>query len=211
MRSTNNTLLPVSAWRLAFVLLACAAAACGERARLEPLPADAVVLAFGDSLTYGTGAGEDESYPAQLEQLIGRRVVAAGVPGEVTAQALARLPAMLDEHAPRLLLLCIGGNDFLRRLGNRQAEDNVRAMVKLARSRGVEVLLIGTPEPGFTVTPPPFYAAIAEEFGLPYVPGVIGEVLRDATLKADPIHPNARGYRIIAERIAGALKENGAL
>src|SRR5688500_11560659 len=195
--------------RCAFILLFILG--CSERPKLERLPGDAVVLAFGDSLTFGTGAAEDESYPAQLEKLIQRRVVGAGVPGEVTAQALARLPAMLDEHAPRLLLLCIGGNDFLRRLGNRQAEDNVRAMVKLARARGIAVLLIGTPEPGFSVTPPAFYAAIAQEFGLPYEADVIGEVLRDASLKADPIHPNARGYRIIAERIAGALKQSGAL
>ena len=131
-----------------------------------------MVLAFGDSLTYGTGATEEESYPAQLERLIGRRVVRAGVPGEVTAQALERLPGALDEHSPRLMLLCIGGNDFLRRLGTAQAEANVRAMVKLARQRGVDVGLIGTPE---------------------------------------PIHPNARGYRVIAERLAERLRKSGAI
>ena len=184
---------------------------CGERPKLERLPSDAVLLAFGDSLTYGTGASEPESYPAQLEALIGRRVVRAGVPGEVTAQALARLPGALDEHAPRLLLLCIGGNDFLRRLGNPQAERNVREMVQLAKSRGVAVLLIGTPEPGFSVSPPAFYAAIAKDFRVPYEEGVIGEVLMDRALKADPIHPNARGYRLIAERIAERLKQSGAL
>jgi lysophospholipase L1-like esterase len=129
----------------------------------------------------------------------------------VTAQALARLPGALDEHSPRLLLLCIGGNDFLRRLGNPQAEANVREMVKLARSRGVAVLLIGTPEPGFTVTPPAFYAGIAKEYRLPYEAGAIGEVLKDRSLKADPIHPNARGYRIIAERVAETLKQAGAI
>jgi lysophospholipase L1-like esterase len=184
---------------------------CGERPKLERLAPDAVVLAFGDSLTFGTGANEDESYPAQLERLIGRRVVRAGVPGEVTAQALARLPAALDEHAPRLLLLCIGGNDFLRRLGNQQAERNVREMVQLARSRGIAVLLIGTPEPGFTVSPPAFYAGIAREYRLPYEAGIIGQVLKDHSLKADPIHPNARGYRVIAERVAETLKQSGAL
>jgi acyl-CoA thioesterase-1 len=195
--------------RLAFIVLLIWG--CGERPKLERLPSDAIVLAFGDSLTFGTGAAQDESYPAHLERMIGRRVVRAGVPGEVTAQALARLPAALDEHAPRLLLLCIGGNDFLRRLGNPQAERNVREMVKLARSRGVAVMLIGTPEPGFTVTPPAFYSSIAKEFRLPYEEGIIGQVLKDASLKADPIHPNASGYRRIAERVADQLKKSGAI
>src|SRR5512145_1688287 len=195
---------------LAAILLVLALAGCGERPKLERLAPDAVVLAFGDSLTYGTGAQESESYPAQLQNLIGRRVVGAGVPGEVTAQALARLPAALEEHTPRLVLLCIGGNDFLRRLGNQQAESNVREMVKLARGRGVEVLLIGTPEPGFTVTPPAFYAGIARQFTVPYEEAVIGEVLRDNSLKADPIHPNARGYGVIAERVAERLRKSGA-
>ena len=184
---------------------------CGERPKLERLPSDAVVLAFGDSLTYGTGATEEESYPAQLEKLIGRRVVRAGVPGEVTAHALERLPGALDEHEPRLLLLCIGGNDFLRRLGNQQAERNVREMVKLARSRGVAVLLIGTPEPGLTVSPPAFYAGIAKEYRLPYEEAIMGQVLKDNNLKSDPIHPNARGYRLIAEKVAERLKQSGAL
>lgn len=187
------------------------AAGCAERPKLERLPGDAVVLAFGDSLTFGTGADENESYPAQLEKLIGRKVVRAGVPGEVTAQALARLPQALEEHAPRLLLLCIGGNDFLNRLGNAQAEQNVRAMVKLARSRGVEVLLIGTPQPGFPVTPPAFFAGIAKEFRLPYEDAAVADVLKDSSLKSDPIHPNARGYRVIAERVAAALKQSGAI
>ena len=196
---------------LAAIVLVLALAGCGERPKLERLAPDAVVLAFGDSLTYGTGAAEDESYPAQLEKLIGRRVVRAGVPGEVTAQALERLPAALDEHAPRLLLLCIGGNDFLRRLGNPQAEKNVREMVKLAQARGVAVLLIGAPEPGFAVSPPAFYAGIAREHRVPYEGAIIGEVLKDRSLKADPIHPNARGYRLIAERLAGTLRESGAI
>ena len=170
-----------------------------------------MVLAFGDSLTFGTGASEEESYPAQLEKLIGRRVVRAGVPGEVTAQALARLPGALDENSPRLLLLCVGGNDFLRRLGNRQAEANVREMVKLATGRGIGVLLIGTPEPGIAPSPPSFYASVAKEYRIPYEAGVITEVLKNASLKSDPIHPNAQGYRVIAERIATTLQKSGAI
>jgi lysophospholipase L1-like esterase len=212
MRSLfHSHLQAMSACRFLLLALAFALAACGERAKLDRLPSEAVVLAFGDSLTFGTGASEAESYPAQLEQLIGRRVVRAGVPGEVTAQALERLPGALDEHAPRLLLLCIGGNDFLRRAGNAQAERNVREMVKLAKSRGVNVLLIGTPEPALLPSPPAFYAAVAKEFGVPYEESVITEVMKDASLKSDPIHPNARGYRLIAERLAALLKKTGAI
>jgi acyl-CoA thioesterase I len=199
--------------RRAFLALCAAllAAACSEAPKLAPLAPDAVVLAFGDSLTYGTGAGAEESYPAQLERLIGRAVVNAGVPGEVSAQALRRLPAVLDEHAPRLLLLCIGGNDFLRNLGKEQVAANVQTMVAVARQRGLDVVLIGTPEKGFTLTPPGFYADIAAQLGIPYEGDVIGEILRDAALKSDPIHPNARGYRLIAERLAALLRNAGAL
>ena len=198
-----------SAFLLVLALLLLGA--CGDRARIERLPSDAVVLAFGDSLTYGTGANEAESYPAQLERLIGRRVVRAGVPGEITSQALARLPDALEEHAPRLLLLCIGGNDFLRRLGNEQAARNVRAMVELAKKRGVAVVLIATPEPGLLPSPPAFYAEIARELRVAHEPAVISEVLKNASLKSDPIHPNAQGYRVIAERLAVLLKQSGAI
>ncbi|HEX7250544.1 MAG TPA: arylesterase [Burkholderiales bacterium] len=203
--------MSASVLRCLIAAIALLAASCGEQPKLARLPSDAVILAFGDSLTYGTGANEDESYPAQLEKLVGRRVVRAGVPGEVTAQALARLPGALDEHAPRLLLLCIGGNDFLRRLGNAQAEANVRAMIQLAAGRGVQVFLIGTPEPGLKVSPPGFYARVAKELRVPYEESVITDVLTDASLKSDQVHPNARGYRIIAERIAQDLRKSGAL
>jgi acyl-CoA thioesterase-1 len=187
------------------------AAGCGEKPKLSRLSADAVILAFGDSLTYGTGAAQAESYPAQLAALIGRTIVRSGVPGETSGAGLERLPGALAEHQPRLLLLIHGGNDFLRRLPKERAAANVREMVRLARSRGVEVVLIGTPEPGFTITPPDFYADIAREFAIPYEGAVIGKVLRDASLKSDPIHPNAKGYRLIAERVAALLRESGAI
>lgn len=207
-------MLATAAARALYVALAVVAlivAGCGKGPRLSPLGSDAIVLAFGDSLTFGTGASEQESYPAQLAQLIGRKVMRAGVPGEVSADGLARLPDALDEHQPKLLILCHGGNDFLRRVPKQQAAANVRAMIRLAKSRGVEVALIGTPEPGLTVSPPEFYAEIAREFSVPYEDGVVGKILRDSSLKSDAIHPNARGYRLIAERLAELLRKAGAV
>jgi lysophospholipase L1-like esterase len=184
---------------------------CGQQSKLPPLAPDAVLLAFGDSLTYGTGATEDESYPSQLARLTGRRVAREGVPGEVSATGLARLPAALDAHQPRLLLLCHAGNDFLRRLPKAQAAENLRAMIRLAKSRGIDVLLIGTPEPGITVSPPDFYAEIAKEFRIPYEGDVLGKILRDSSLKADQVHPNAQGYKLMAQRVYDLLKKAGAV
>ena len=196
---------------LLLAALALLASGCSQQSKLPPLAADAVVLAFGDSLTYGTGANEEESYPAQLARLTGRRVVREGVPGEVSEAGLSRLPAALDEHRPRLLLLCHGGNDFLRRLPREKAADNVRAMIRLAKDRGIDVLLIGTPEAGFTLTPPDFYAAIAKQFGIPYEGDVLTKILRDGSLKADQVHPNAKGYLLMAERVAELLRKSGAI
>jgi len=197
--------------RVLALSLAALAGACGDSAKLAPLAPDAVVLAFGDSLTFGTGASEAQSYPAQLESLIGRRVVRAGVPGEVSADALSRLPGVLDDVRPQLLILCIGGNDFLRNLGSAQVEANVRRMIRLAQEQGAGVLLIGTPEKGLLLKPPGFYAKLAKDAGIPYEGDVIGEILRKSELKSDPIHPNAKGYRLIAERVAERLRKAGAL
>jgi acyl-CoA thioesterase-1 len=186
-------------------------AGCGPKAKLPALPPDAVLLAFGDSLTFGTGANEAESYPAQLARIIGRRVQREGVPGEVSSAGLARLPAVLDEHQPRLLLLCHGGNDFLQRLPKTAAAENLRAMIRLAKSRGIDVLLIGTPEPSLSVSPPAFYGEIAKEFHIPYEEDALGKILRDSSLKSDQVHPNAQGYRLMAERVAELLKKSGAI
>lgn len=202
----------MSAARLAALLLAAALAACGGRGpRLDKLPADAVVLAFGDSLTYGTGAAREESYPARLEHAIGRKVVNAGVPGEASAEGLARLGEALDEARPSLLILCHGGNDFLRRLDEAAAAANVRAMILLARDKGVPVVLLATPKPGLPPSVPPFYAEIAAELRVPYEEGVIRQVLLDNRLKSDLVHPNAQGYARIAESVRELLDRAGAL
>ena len=194
------------------LLLAAALAGCsGSAPRLPRLPADAAVLAFGDSLTFGTGAQPETSYPAVLEKLIGRKVWSAGVPGEVSAAGLARLPAALNYYQPRLLILSHGGNDFLRKLGDAQAAENLRAMIRLARQNGIEVVLVAVPKPGLFPSPPDFYAEIAKEFGLPNEDAALKAILRDNELKSDIAHPNAKGYAKLAEAIATLLKKSGAL
>jgi lysophospholipase L1-like esterase len=194
--------------------LLCAAvlAGCGPSyPKLPKLEANAVVLAFGDSLTFGTGAAPSEAYPAALERLIGRKVIAAGVPGEVSAEGLERLPGLLEESKPALLILCHGGNDFLRKLGEDAAATNVRAMARLAQQRGIAVMLVATPKPGFGVSKVKFYEEIGKELAIPVETEVIADVLTTGSLKSDLVHPNAAGYKRIAEAVAKALKKSGAL
>jgi acyl-CoA thioesterase I len=196
----------------AIVAAALVLAACGGSAqKLEKLAPDAVVLAFGDSLTFGTGAASGDSYPAQLATLIGRRVVNAGVPGEISAAGLERLPAVLDEVRPALLLLCHGGNDFLRKMSDADAAKNVQAMIRLARERNVQVVLLATPKPTLPPSVPAFYRELAAEARIGFVEAVMKDVLSDRALKSDFVHPNAKGYREIAQAVQKALKQAGAI
>jgi lysophospholipase L1-like esterase len=186
------------------------AAAC--KYKQPPLPhvdPEDVILAFGDSLTYGTGATEEQSYPAVLAGLIGRKVVRDGVPGEITQGGLERLPVSLEEHRPKVLLLCLGGNDMLQRVPQETIESNLRGMVKLAHDRGVSVVLIGVPRPmGGTAD---FYRHLARDLSVPLEADAVKDVLYDRGLKSDPIHPNAQGYRLMAQAIARLLRASGAL
>ena len=193
------------------VLLVVGLTACSPTVRLPRLADDAVVVAFGDSITFGTGASTQESYPAVLEKLIGRRVVNAGVPGEVTANGLSRLPEILEREKPALLIICHGGNDLLRRLNEQQTVDNLREMIRLAKQRGVPVVMIAVPSPGIFVSPAPFYRDIAKELNIPLEEETLYSVLADGSLKSDYIHPNSAGYRLLAESLAALLKKSGAI
>jgi acyl-CoA thioesterase-1 len=199
--------------RFALALLFLGAiAGCGEKVpRLAPVGPNDVIVAFGDSLTYGTGATEAESYPAVLAQLINRNVVRAGVPGEMSAGGLARLADVIEEHRPALMIVCLGGNDMLRKVDDAQIRGNLREIVKAIKARGISVVLVGVPKPALITSAPAFYGELAVEFDIPYEGGIVTSVLYKRELKADPIHPNAQGYRQIAEAIAKLLKKAGAV
>lgn len=188
--------------------------ACGRKAKLAAVPPGASVLALGDSITWGTGATPDTSYPAELARLTGWQVVNAGVPGDTSAGALARLPALLQEHAPQLVLVSIGGNDFLRRLPLADTRANIRAICQQAAA-GAQVLLVAIPQPSAlaavarSLGDHPLYEELADELRLPLHAGGWAKVLGDPALRSDAIHANAQGYAQFARGLAQTLQEVG--
>ncbi len=189
--------------------------ACGggpEQPPLRPLLKDARILAFGDSLTHGTGASLEQAYPAELARMTGLEVINEGIPGEESAQGLARLPQLLDEYEPTLLLLCHGGNDLLRKRGEGALKENLRQMVQMARARGVQVAMLGVPRPElFSLESAELYAEVAQEFAVPIDTEVLARVIGERALRSDRVHPNAQGYRQIAEAVQALLHSAGAL
>lgn len=203
-----RNMLPAT--RAVFLLLALQGCG-GEEASLLKLASGDVILAFGDSLTFGTGAKPEQSYPAVLQASIGFQVVNAGVPGELTENGLKRLPKVLDQVNPKLVVLCHGGNDMLRKKGKKNAEQNLRAMIRIIREHGAAVVMVGVPDPGLFLSTADFYERVAADLNVPIETDIIPDLLGDNEFKSDHVHPNAKGYARMAEAVEALLKTHGAL
>lgn len=182
---------------------------------LAPLDKARPVLALGDSLTAGFGASPGADYPSRLAARTGLKVINGGVSGDTSAQALARLPELLRQK-PQLVLVGIGGNDFLRRLPLTETRANITAIIAACRAAGARVMLIAIPAPtlGAALGSPsdhPLYAEIAATEKVPLLENLWSPILGDSALKSDEIHANAAGYDRFAERLATALRRRKML
>lgn len=196
---------------LALVLLA----GCDRAPQFAPLPAGTPVLCFGDSVTYGTGAPPGEDYPTRLAEITGWQVHNAGIPGDTADRARERIRAVLDAVQPKLVLIEIGGNDFLRRRPETAVREDIRQILAAVRAHGAQPVLVAVPR--FSVVgavagvlpDAEIYADLAKEEQLPLVSDVFAGVLSDNGLKSDQIHPNADGYRVLAAGILQELRRRG--
>ena len=202
----------------ALVLLAAGAGlpGCDRKPATQPVPAGATVLALGDSLTSGVGASADTAYPTLLAARTGWNVINAGVSGNTSAQALERLPALLQEHRPALVIVSIGGNDFLRRLPLETTRTNLRRIGEQARASGAQVLLVAVPELSLMaaagrLSDHPMYEEIAEKLKIPLHAKGWSSVLAQERLRSDQIHANAAGYAELAQGLVGTLRQTGLL
>jgi lysophospholipase L1-like esterase len=165
------------------------------------------IIAFGDSLTAGYGAAPGEDYPSRVSQRLGVPVVNAGVSGDTTESAAARLDADVLAQNPRLVIVGLGGNDFLRQVPIATTEASLRDIVRRIQSSGAMVVLLGFRFPSLNGDYEAMYKRVAHDEHCLLIPKTLAGILTDPKLKSDEIHPNARGYDLMADRVAAPLQK----
>jgi len=179
---------------------------------MQTLDQNDSILAFGDSLTYGYNAKANESYPAVLSRLLGYTVINEGVLGDTSHEGLRRIAPLLEERNIKLMILLLGGNDIMQGLSMEDLKSNLKTMIQMAKKKQINVLLISMPKLSiFGLSPLELYEEVAEEEDVPLLSGMMSNILKQPSLKSDQIHPNAKGYTMMAKMIYEKLKEEGWL
>jgi len=164
------------------------------------------IICFGDSLTFGTGAPRDKSYPAQLAEMIGQPVINSGIPGDTTDRALRRLERDVLSKSPRIVLITLGGNDLKNGVDKKTAFKNLKDIVDTIQARGALVVFGGIRllfwDRGYEEE----YEKLAAETGALLVPDILGGLMGHEELMHDTIHPNGAGYKIMAQKFYTRIK-----
>ena len=169
-------------------------------------PLGTTLIAFGDSLTYGTGAGEGRDYPARLSKMLGLPVVNAGVPGDTTGSALRRLKADVLTRSPRIVFITLGGNDLKNGISRETAFRNLRSIVEAIQAEGALVVVGGIDVPFWGRGFGQAYLDLARETGAVLIPDIFEGIMGNRRLMSDSIHPNAAGYALMAEKFHESVK-----
>lgn len=161
------------------------------------------IVIVGDSLVSGVGARKGNDIVSVLSQRLGEEVVNAGITGDTTAGVLARLDSDVLVHNPAIVVVVIGGNDFLRRISKETTLSNVRMILQKIKTSGARVVLVGID----TLVYNGDYRTIAKELDALFISNMLGSVRTDGALMSDPIHPNDAGYVLFADAIEKEIRE----
>ncbi len=181
-----------------------------KESNIKALKPQDTILAFGDSLTYGYNAKPTESYPAILKHLTGYKIINEGILGDTSADGVKRLDPLLEDKNIKLMILFFGGNDIIQGVSISELKSNLKTMIKRAKQKQIQVLLISVPNLSlFGLSALDLYDEVAKEEDVPLLSGMLAEILEQPSLKSDQVHPNALGYKLMAEKIYEKLKEEG--
>ncbi|WP_456374546.1 arylesterase [Thiolapillus sp.] len=186
--------------------------ACSDsQPHLAPLKPGDTILAFGDSLTWGTGAAPDHAWPAEFARISKHPVINAGVPGEITAEGLQRLPALLKQHHPALVVILHGGNDLLRKYPQQDIARNLQAMIEMTRKTGAQPVLVAVPHPSLLLSDAELYRQVARSNQVPVLENRLSDLLGSSAMRSDRIHLNAAGYGKLARLLHDFIRQQGGL
>ena len=194
--------------QITLIFLLLTISGCAKKVDEVVINQNSTVIAFGDSLTTGFGVPPEHSYPSVLQEHLGVTVINEGVSGEVSSKGLARLDSVLRGNFPDLVILCHGGNDILRKMSRQQLKQNLADMIELIQSYDAQIILVGVPEPSFSLESLPVYAELAEEYNLVLDAEILPELLGDPSMKSDKIHLNMAGYKAMALAISQKIWVN---
>lgn len=204
-----------SAGHIAFLITVLILTAACSKTKEETIPPGSHILALGDSLTAGAGVTPQEAWPDLLAGKTGWIVINGGISGDTSAGALKRLPSLLEQHTPVLVLVTLGGNDMLRHIPQQETVANLEQILAQIRARGAKPVLLATPSPSLMgavfqrLSAADFYQKVADAQKIPLIKDAIADVISDPQLKGDPLHPNAAGHALLAEKIYKELKAMG--
>ena len=188
------------------ILILFCVIACGQKDPKNYPNSNIDIVAFGDSLTYGQGAGRSETYPAYLSKMIGREVVNLGVSGNTSAMGLARIN-QIKKYSPYMVLIEFSANDLFRRIPREQTENNLREIVQQVQEMGAIAVLIDTGGAYPMETYTKIQKQISKDYNTLFVPGIMDDIYSKKSLKSDQIHPNVEGYKIIAAKVKKIIEK----
>jgi len=196
----KNRLIIIGCCLLAFFLAACA------KREVKNLDSQGTnIICFGDSITFGYGAGQGEDYPTALAKLVTIPVLNKGIDGDTTSEALKRLQSDVLDRKPLVVIIEFSGNDFLKKIPREITINNIREMIRRIQSRGAMVAIVDISAGLFLQDYRGLLSKLAKEEDAIFIPSILGGIITNPSMKSDFLHPNARGYKLIAERIHRAL------
>jgi acyl-CoA thioesterase-1 len=189
-----------------YYLLLTTLAGCAKREIKNIDSKGASIICFGDSITFGYGVASAEDYPTALAKLVTIPVINMGIDGDTSIEALKRLESDVLERDPLLVIIEFGGNDFLRKIPQDVTLKNVKEMVEKIQARGAMAAVVDISAGMFLAEYRRAFDKLAKEKGALYIPSIFSGIITNPRLKSDFIHPNAEGYKLIAQRIYQTIK-----
>jgi lysophospholipase L1-like esterase len=181
-------------------------AGCGKREIKNVDSKGKNIICFGDSITFGYGANEGEDYPTELAKMVDMPVINAGIDGDTSVEAMKRLESDVLDREPFLVIIEFAGNDFLRKIPKETTLKNIEGMIDKVHEKKAIVAIVDISAGMFLKEYRAAFKNICRKKQAIFIPGILSGIITNPSMKSDFIHPNAQGYKTIAQKIYLAIK-----